>query len=365
MSGVLKDVHALLAPLEQATARSAVGRHVHADKTGWRVFERVEGGDGTRWWLWVFVADDTVVLTMDPTRSATVLERHFGIDRSVGALPEAVAWSCPRTSSVCQSPARVEGRPAVVPGAPPPLLHPRRGRPRRPRYWCDGWVDRIALPYLARRDLAAAEPGSDTHRQAGQAFKAASTRKTAPPGTWPTAASTKTSCLTDASDTRTRVPDAVPWPGPYASEDLHLATREDFFMATDTGTVIGPLAPTAASVRHRGPLVLATDHRADLDAPPSDPQWPNGNDDVGYSAGPHENLFPNSAALYLGDKRASYETCRNTTGYSDKSLDTGSVAPGRYICVKTDRGRYSALRVTQLDSSKIAFDVITYDPPES
>lgn len=100
LSGALKDVHALLAPLERAIAdRNAAAGHVYADETGWRVFEQVEGKDGTRWWLWVFVAADTVVFTMNPTRSTAVLERHFMIGRAVGALPEAVAWSCPRTSS--------------------------------------------------------------------------------------------------------------------------------------------------------------------------------------------------------------------------------------------------------------------------
>ncbi|WP_239334266.1 transposase [Frankia sp. CiP3] len=89
VSGALKDVHALLAPLETAVAaRNAAASHVHADKTGWRVFERVEGKDGTRWWLWVFVACDTVVFRMDPTRSAAVVEKHFGIDRDAAALPE-------------------------------------------------------------------------------------------------------------------------------------------------------------------------------------------------------------------------------------------------------------------------------------
>jgi hypothetical protein len=82
LCGVLKDVHALLAPLETAiAARNAAAGHVHADETGWRVFERVEGKDGTRWWLWVFAAADTVVFRMDVRREALgvrmeVRDRH-------------------------------------------------------------------------------------------------------------------------------------------------------------------------------------------------------------------------------------------------------------------------------------------------
>jgi len=49
LSGTLKDVHTLLAPLERAIAtRNGAAGHVHADETGWRVFEQVEGKDGTR-----------------------------------------------------------------------------------------------------------------------------------------------------------------------------------------------------------------------------------------------------------------------------------------------------------------------------
>jgi hypothetical protein len=69
--------------LEKAvTARNAEAGHLHADETGWRVFEQTPGKDGHRWWLWVFLALDTAVFVMDPTRSAAVLERHLGLDRA-------------------------------------------------------------------------------------------------------------------------------------------------------------------------------------------------------------------------------------------------------------------------------------------
>jgi len=129
----------------------------------------------------------------------------------------------------------------------------------------------------------------------------------------------------------------------------------------------GPTAdiqtPTAATVRHSGQLVLAYSSEADLDSPSSNPQWDTDTSEL-------VNVYPatirvNTTALYLGDKQADYETCRNTTGYSGRYFDTGSLAPGAYICVKTNEGRYSALRITQLDSSKITFDVATYDPPDN
>jgi len=129
------------------------------------------------------------------------------------------------------------------------------------------------------------------------------------------------------------------------------------------GPTADPQAPTAATVRHSGQLVLAVFGKADLDSPSSDPQWDTGGRDIQY-VGSSIELFSSATALYLDDKRADYETCRNTTGYSHQVISTDSVTPGGYLCAKTDQDRYSALRITLLDSSKIAFDVVTYDPPE-
>jgi transposase len=87
--GALKSTAALLVPLESAiVARNAHAVHVHADETSWRVFEPTEGKDSYRWWLWVFLAADTVVFTMDPTRSTAVLQRHFGIEGTDQTLPQ-------------------------------------------------------------------------------------------------------------------------------------------------------------------------------------------------------------------------------------------------------------------------------------
>lgn len=176
LCGALKDVHALLAPLETAiAARNAAARHVHADETGWRVFERVEGKDGTRWWLWVFAAADTVVFRMDPTRSAAVVEKHFGIDRDQASLPAGRRLLLSSDFfTVYQSLARVEGVDPLWCWAHIRRYFIRAGDAHAQlRYWRDRWVERIAGLYLAHRDLAAAEPGTDPHRDAGRAFDAA------------------------------------------------------------------------------------------------------------------------------------------------------------------------------------------------
>ena len=44
------------------------------------VFAAQEGKTGYRWWLWVFLGEDTVVFRLDPTRSHEVPEGHFPAD---------------------------------------------------------------------------------------------------------------------------------------------------------------------------------------------------------------------------------------------------------------------------------------------
>ena len=92
LAGVLKSLAALLVPLETAIrARSAAATQVRADETTWRVYEQVEDKTGHKWWLWVFISEDTVVFRMDPTRSNSVVDTHFGItdsDRKAGVLPD-------------------------------------------------------------------------------------------------------------------------------------------------------------------------------------------------------------------------------------------------------------------------------------
>ena len=58
---------ALSAALRRA-ARSAMPRppFAQADETRWMVFVAQEGKAGYRWWLWVFLGEDTVVFRLDP-----------------------------------------------------------------------------------------------------------------------------------------------------------------------------------------------------------------------------------------------------------------------------------------------------------
>jgi transposase len=171
--GALRSTAQLLVPLESAiVARNAAAVHVHADETSWRVFEQTEGKDSSRWWLWVFLAQDTVVFTMDPTRSTAVPQRHFGIERTDQTLPPGrrlVLSTDFYTAYQCL--ARVEGVDPLWCWAHIRRYFIRAGDAHEQlRIWRDQWVARIAELYLAHRAMTATEVGSAGHTQARQAF---------------------------------------------------------------------------------------------------------------------------------------------------------------------------------------------------
>jgi hypothetical protein len=136
------------------------------------VFAETAGKDGHRWWLWVFLAADSVVFVMDPTRSASVLESHFGISRDDGKLPDGRQLVLSTDfHTAYQSLARMDGVHPLWCWA-----HIRRYFLRAAdaddqlRYWADAWIRRIADLYLAHRALATAPVGSAEHAEAGRSF---------------------------------------------------------------------------------------------------------------------------------------------------------------------------------------------------
>lgn len=65
---------------------SVAAKHWHADETGWKVFETVEGKKNNNWYLWIFHNRETVVYKIEKTRSSKVLLTHFGTEHEGGIL---------------------------------------------------------------------------------------------------------------------------------------------------------------------------------------------------------------------------------------------------------------------------------------
>ena len=84
VNGGLQHLEPLFQPLYDALlAHSAQAGFAQADETRWLVFIEHEGKVGHRWWLWVFLTEDTVVFRLDPSRSHDVPEGHFAADACV------------------------------------------------------------------------------------------------------------------------------------------------------------------------------------------------------------------------------------------------------------------------------------------
>ena len=77
--GLLRPLAKLFKPLAASIAkRNRRAHHWHIDETGWVVVAKVPGKNSQRWWMWVFVAEDTVVFRISPHRSAEVIRDHLG-----------------------------------------------------------------------------------------------------------------------------------------------------------------------------------------------------------------------------------------------------------------------------------------------
>jgi transposase len=79
VTGGLQKLLPLFQPLYQALVEhNRTEGHWHADETRWLMFERRADKVGFAWNLWVFAAAESIVFVLDPTRSHSVPENHFG-----------------------------------------------------------------------------------------------------------------------------------------------------------------------------------------------------------------------------------------------------------------------------------------------
>ena len=130
--------------------------------------------------------------------------------------------------------------------------------------------------------------------------------------------------------------------------------------------------PTTAAggIYHQGSLDLAYNGCADLDAPPSDPQWGELSASSGAGGADLCSQYPyfsatNNASLVAVSSGAT-TTCQNATGWiSSNSYQDLNLSVGSFMCVHTNQNRYSLLRVASVNSANnsIVFSVKTFKKP--
>lgn len=176
LAGVFAQLGELLTPLaSMISARNAAAAHLHADETRWSVFEAVEGKDSYRWWLWVFIATDTTVFTVAPSRSYAVLVSHLGLDPDTGALPPGRSLTLSSDFyAVYQSLGGHDGVDNLWCWSHIRRYFIRAGEacPQLAR-WSQAWCERIGALYVARTAVTAATPDGPAYAQAGVQFAAA------------------------------------------------------------------------------------------------------------------------------------------------------------------------------------------------
>jgi transposase len=156
VAGGLERLEPLFRPVYEALlVRNAQSAFAQADETRWMVFIDLEGKTGHRWWLWVFLGEDTVVFRLDSTRSHEVPEGHFAADARVVLMVDRY--------SAYKAMAQVKLGNVVLVFC---WAHVRRdfvtvgkGWPEH-REWALAWLRRIRALYRHHRQRRISETGS-------------------------------------------------------------------------------------------------------------------------------------------------------------------------------------------------------------
>ena len=84
--GLQKLLPLFIPAYDAIVAHNIAAKHWHADETGWKVYDEVEGKHKHRWYLWTFHTAETIVYKIEKSRSSQVLREHFGAGHSGGIL---------------------------------------------------------------------------------------------------------------------------------------------------------------------------------------------------------------------------------------------------------------------------------------
>lgn len=156
----LQKLIPFLSPVYDAIiGRSLSASHWHADETGWKVFEAIEGKKNNRWYMWIFYNDETVVYKICPSRSSKVLIEHFGDSHPGGTLNvdrysayKAIAKAGLFILAFCWAHVRRD------------FLEHAKGYPEQEAWGLD-WVEKIAKLYHINNQRIEFNKKSKTYRK--------------------------------------------------------------------------------------------------------------------------------------------------------------------------------------------------------
>jgi len=161
----------LLIPVyDGIVTKNVDANHWHADETGWKVFEAVEGKKNHRWFLWVFQNKETVVYKIEKTRSSKVLINHFGQKHTGGILNvdrysayKVIAKSGLFILAFCWAHVRRD------------FLNHSKAYPHQESFGLS-WVEKINHLYHLNNQRIQNEPGTKIYAEHHQALKEAVTK---------------------------------------------------------------------------------------------------------------------------------------------------------------------------------------------
>ena len=169
VAGGLRTLAPLFSPLVSAICdKQHTENRWHADETGWRVFEEIDGKVGHNWYFWLFQSATTVLYRLDPSRAATVPKAHFK------TIPGGIIV-CDRYTAYKKMARELDGQFLLAYC----WAHVRRDflrladRQSAHEAWGLAWVDRIGTLYRLNRERLAVRDQPAAFAVADAALRAA------------------------------------------------------------------------------------------------------------------------------------------------------------------------------------------------
>lgn len=120
---------------------------------------------------------------------------------------------------------------------------------------------------------------------------------------------------------------------------------------------------SAPAVRHKDSLLLNDSYGADLDSTANNWDVRNTNtEDVILSQGSITS-FAGQLAILDNGSQPDYQGCSSTTNYvqGNPGIPVSSLKRGSVFCIRTDQGRWSLIRMTNVSQSSISMVVTTWE----